>query len=794
MENSMEKGTQGLNPTIFSIVSIIILLALTVALFADVLFSEKEIVISIPNADLANQFAYWREFGFNQLRQGVFALWNPHVFSGLPFFGGFQSALLYPFNLLYLILPLPAAINWSVALHVFLIGTFMYLWTWHRGLHPLACLVSSVLLMFCGAHFMHIQAGHLPHLCTMTWAPLLFLSIDGFFQKRSLGWCLLGTLAIAMQILAGYPQHVFYTAIAGIIYAGLCIAKAQKRTQIAVGFLSMYAGAIALGAVQLLTGMQVALESIRSGGLSYEFAASHSFPPENLVTFLAPSFFGDYKTLLYWGRWYLWEASLFVGLTGLFLAIYGAAKGKGNKRRFSLAMASLLLLLALGGYTPLFKILHAWVPGFDKFRGSSKFIFQASLFIAMLAGIGLDHMVRFGRVHRRTILMILALGFLLGAVSGYMRHSAGLPNTATWWNEAMYHLYATGESWVPEKHYIDPQFVNKACLLASKSLMIPAVLSLVIAILLFASRMSQKAIYVIALIAIIEIFVFARTSVSSFPIASIQVPQIKQVLDAHPGDYRIFNRANCNSAMSTGGQDIWGYDSIVLKRYAEFMTFTQGYSPEEATQNVGFAKWHKLYKMLRCRFSFIPEGNKITIYEAEHVLPRLQLIQNYIILRDRDQIFRMMADDSFDPRQKVILESLPDPQPVISEERGTATVVDSSTDYLIIEADIPHPSILLITDAYSRGWRARALPGSSQTEYRVMPANYVLRAIPLFAGHHRIRVEYLPLPFQIGKWVSVMALVIYTILTGWHIRRRRGNVAINPRCATSHQDSESITH
>lgn len=782
------------NPTISSLAFMVILLALTVAMFGDVLFSEEEMVLSIPNTDLAKQFAYWREFGFNQLKQGVFALWNPHVFSGVPFFGGFQSALLYPLNFLYLILPLSKAINWSVALHVFLIGAFMCLWTWHRGLHPLASLVSSVLLMFCGAHFMQIQAGHLPHLCTMTWAPLLFLSIDGFSERRSLGWCLLGAFAVTMQILAGYPQHVFYTAIAAVMYTGLCMAKAEERTRIAVGFLVMYAGAGALGAVQLLTGIQVAAESIRSGGLSYQFASSFSLPPENLVTFLAPRFFGDVTTLAYWGRGYLWETSLFLGLTGLVLAIHGAIRGESGKRRFSLTMASLLLLLALGGYTPLFKILHAWIPGFDKFRGSSKFIFQASLFITMLAGIGLDHLLRFGPVRRRTILMILALGFFLGAVSAYMSHSAPLPNAASWWKEAMYRIYATQESWVPERYYLDPQFVHKACLLASKSLMIPAALSIVVAVLFFASRMSQKWIYVIALIAITEIFVFARTSLSSFPIASVRVPQVRQFLDGHPGDYRIFNAAKMNSSMSTGGLDIWGYDSIVLRRYAEFMTFTQGYPPDEATQNVGFLRWNGLYRMLRCRFSLIPEGDKVTILEASDVLPWLQLIQDYVVMRDRDQMFRVMGDDSFDPRQMVILESPPYPKPVMSKERGTAMVIDSSTDYLTIEADLPHPSILLITDAYSRGWRARALPGSCQREYEVMPANYVLRAIPLSGGHHRIRVEYVPLAFRIGKWVSVAAVMCYILLTGWHIRRSRVNVAVDSHTEMSRHDSESRTN
>jgi len=99
-------------------------------------------------------------------------------------------------------------------------------------------------------------------------------------------------------------------------------------------------------------------------------------------------------------------------------------------------------------------------------------------------------------------------------------------------------------------------------------------------------------------------------------------------------------------------------------------------------------------------------------------------------------------------------------------------VIDSSSDHLTVEADLPGPAILLITDTYSDGWNARALPGSSQQEYVVMPANYILRAIPLSRGYHRIRIEYKPLTFQIGKWISMGSFVSCMIFLGWHLRKK----------------------
>ena len=69
--------------------------------------------------------------------------------------------------------------------------------------------------------------------------------------------------------------------------------------------------------------------------------------------------------------------------------------------------------------------------------------------------------------------------------------------------------------------------------------------------------------------------------------------------------------------------------------------------------------------------------------------------------------------------------------------------------------------------------RRAYLPESSQRRYEVMPANYVLRAIPLSAGHHRIRLEYLPAGFVVGKWISLVSCAAYLGGLGWYLLRRR---------------------
>src|SRR5437667_3164923 len=208
-----------------TIVSLILLLAVALAMFADLLFAGATRVLGHPGSDMFLQYFAWREFGFRELAKGNLALWNPHIFSGAPFFGAMQSALLYPPNWLFLALPLPLATNWSIALSVWLLGAFMYLWAWRRGLHPFAAFVSAALLMFCAPYFLHVPAGHLNILCAIPWIPLLFLAIEEWLASRRLAWCLIGMLTVSMQILSGHPQYVYFTALAAGGYALLRVAE-----------------------------------------------------------------------------------------------------------------------------------------------------------------------------------------------------------------------------------------------------------------------------------------------------------------------------------------------------------------------------------------------------------------------------------------------------------------------------------------------------------------------------------------------------------------------------------------
>jgi hypothetical protein len=201
------------------------------------------------------------------------------------------------------------------------------------------------------------------------------------------------------------------------------------------------------------------------------------------------------------------------------------------------------------------------------------------------------------------------------------------------------------------------------------------------------------------------------------------------------------------------------------------MTFTQGGNPDRATQFVFFHNPPRQYDMLRLRYAFMPAGEKYALIENPSPMPHALLLTDYRVLPSFNAMFGALADPKFDPWHTVLLESPPDPQPVLADHPGRVRVVGETSDTLDLEADLASPALLLVTDLYSRDWIARALPGSVQQEYQVLPANYILRAVPLSAGHHELRMEYDPPSFRHGLIISAIAWLIWVGLW-WRTRRR----------------------
>jgi hypothetical protein len=735
---------------------------LTLVLFGTVLFSRGPIVITHAGGDVTSQFRYWYQFGFSHMREGTLPLWNPHAYSGYPFFGNWQTALLYPFNWLHLIVPWYTAVNWVVAIHFFLMGWFTSLWCRYRMISPIGAILAGVIAVGGGGYFLHIYAGHIPFVCAGAWSPLILLCADGMLRQRNWWWVRLGTFALAMQILAGFPQVVYYTGLMTGVYTLLQLPQCRHRWFPIVGLLVMAIAACGIDALQLGVGLETAADSVRGGGANISLAASYSLAPENLPTIIMPHYLGDMSEFHpYFGRWFLWETCLFVGSGGLCLGLFGMFDRNNRAASVATFMCILAAALAVGSYTSLFPILYKYVPLYSSFRVSGRFGFFFTLFMGMLAGFG------YGRIRNATNpnpwlgTIFVIPGLLAVSFSLWMSHHPDL--NAKIWDTAMDRLWATGQTILPKKVHADPKYRESVPIYTNLQFLITgATLCFVGGLVTLAARRKWAA-SLLAIAAAVEILGFDIHQLDAQR-ADIPLPQNWQAgLADVRGDERVClpSLIFADSGAAYGQDDIWGYDPFMPRRYAEFMAMTQGKNPDTTGYDLGIHKVSPLLKMVRLGI-YMNEDDKPPT-RLEGALPQALIVYQWKLAHSRDEAFALFQDPSFNPSKTVVLETTPSPLPDPSGAGGVVQLANQTSDSMEIHADLKKPGILLVTDAYARGWRVKEMGTGQQIVPALLPGDWCLRAIPLSAGQHDLKIAYEPSSFYWGRPVTLIFMTAFMV-------------------------------
>jgi len=737
------------------------LLGLCLLVMGDVLIGRRG-VISASYGDISYYFIYSRQYAFTHLREGHIPQWDPYIYSGTPFFGGWQAGVLYPPNWLYLVLGLKAALVLDVFLSTFMAGLFTSLIAAKYGFHPVARLLAGTIVMFSGAFFAHVWPGHLSALAAMAWTPLAVLAVDELIDRPHLRSALMGMGAVAMQVLAGHPQTVFNTAFTIAVYALIRMIRAPHKPAIAISLVSTAVGGALIAAVQLLTGIQVASEGVRTAATTYSFVTQFSFPPENILTLLAPQFFGNLRSVDYWGRSYYWEAGAFVGIATLVLAIAGYHHGTSDRRRLWLTMALLLFVVALGKHTPVFSVLYRIVPGFASFRSPNRFIYESTLFVALLASAGLDAILRGAKVSKA----VISAAWAIAATAAACAVLARMPSI-------LHMLLALRNSNEPGRHIYLATLSTPACDLARTSLELATGVALIVAICSSLCRCSSRWRYALALIAFVELVSFARTNVTTFKPEVSYPPALREWYRQHPGNYRVLQRGDPpNSAIGLGTCDIWGYDPVAQYRYVELLTASQHRDVNNPSIDMLPDYWTDVFSILGCRYILIAyEGGEVSLPVAR-ALPLVSVVYDYDVLPSRQLIFDTLTRRSFDGSKTVVLES---PPQVATAQPALPPLVKLTwltTDSMEVDVTTQTPGILLVNETYSRFWRATALPGSAQHSYAIQPGDYTQMALPIQAGRHRILLRYQPTIFVPGALISTIALVAFLVVCGIELRRR----------------------
>lgn len=733
-------------------------LLLPACLLGKCLVSSEWILSDGPRSDIFNMFYHMQSLAHEGFAKGEIITWNPYIQGGTPFLGAFQYALLYPPNWVCSLLPLPLALNWLIYAHIVLMGTTMYCWATFRKISAPGAFLAGVVMMFCGPYFSRLTAGHIPHLCAMAWIPLVFLGIDGWIQQRKARWIVISAGAAALQIYAGFPQYFYYTAMFAGLYSLFSIYKIEEKKSAVLGLLAIYPLAVLLSAAQLLPGYAAAAESVRAGGVSYEFFSENALPWENISLIFAPWTLGGFKNIPYWGGSHIAEAMPYCGVGAFFLAIVCWLREiRINKAKY-LVLVVFAVVLALGYNTPLNRLMFDYMPGYSSFRSVTRLTIFLALFVALLSGQAVgDYMGATKTTKRTGYLMLGAVAGLL--LTGILLYTDCLnqafENFIKWM--AGHPTSYMAKNLVSNANYITAARVDSAVAL----LMGAMTLLLFSVILIFIKRNSLGKILLVALAAGDLVF-FASRQITRYETAYMDYAPIAAFRQQHPGDFRDLNLVNPDSDILLRAEGLWGYDALVSKRYAEFIAFSQGIHPDQASMNVVVTKNSRLFSMLRARYAFVPTtaGIKAQMMHDD-VLPRFFVTGKYEIVPDRNQILTSLLNSSFDFKKDIIVERSPGFPATDRPAAAEIQVVESKTNKWVVSVKTDAPTMLVMTDSYSRDWKAKAMRGSAETQYDLMPVNYAIRGIPLkTAGTHLLEIKYAPSGYRLG-----IILTVFTALS-----------------------------
>ncbi len=712
------------------------------------------------------QFIPWRELALKVASLGHIPLWNPLLGMGAPLLANYQSALLYPPNLLLGLTGPAWGGGFLVALHLIWAAWGMALLARRLGVGDLAQVIAGLAFSLSG--YMVARAGFLTINAAAAWLPWLILAAENLIEAtaRDRAWSsmipstALLSLVFSMQWLAGHAQTAWYSLV--LVVSWMLWRTFERRgdrspVRVVTGLALAGAFGFALAAIQLIPTLEYLANSQRSAAVSRDFALTYSFWPWRLIGLIAPSLFGNPASGDYWGYGNFWEDAIYVGVLPVVMAIAGlmrqsrACRPHSGLVRFLAVAGGLSLLLALGKNTPVFPFLFDHVPSFDLFQAPTRWTLVLVFCVALLAAVGVDewgrptgrglYWSRLGTVGAGVVMLVSPLGpFILDGVQPtFVRGLAWAGGLLCVTGIlTLVHPLDRSNRWV----WLAGGFVLLDLTLVGVGLN-PSIDSSV-----FASRgdltgaeeshrsyMTAEAEYKLKF-------------VDAFPFSGFHSNlTIDSLLDLGiPNTLILQSRSSANN-----------FDPILPERYAVLVDGLDGLKTDHQPAI--------LQLMGVSSFEFLDDNGRLRQTNVENAR-RVRVVGSARWVASGPEALANVLDPVFIPDEAVVLEGTGSSQS--ADIVADAEVIPSADPNEVqIHVSTDAQAWLVLSDVWYPGWRAFVDDGKVEI-YR---ADYLFRAVSVPGGEHTVRFEYSPSSFWVGLGLSAIA---WLALIGLLWRQSRG--------------------
>src|SRR6266568_3629071 len=360
---------------------------------SDMLFFRDIFHYSLPLA----------RFIHTMVRQGLLPYWNPYYNWGQHVLSDPNALFFYPSTLFLVLLPADFAVSMHFVVHFAWAGVGTYVLARRWGQRRDAALFAALFFALSGPL---LSLGNFyNHAASASWIPWVLVAADRVLVMRTVRAWIVFTLVVALQFLAAeFVTWMVSFALAAAYIASELWAERQLFTRRALDFLTGFAivgiVALALSAVQLFPALELLRNSRRSLGISLAEATFWSLHPLQLLEFVVPDFFGSpFPPLSKWkevlnGVNLPYLVSFYVGFIPAFLATAAWCAGRNRRGRYALGAIAVLMLVALGRFTPIFAFLFKVFPAVRLVRYPVKLVVPSAMLVAISAGWGFETLGR----------------------------------------------------------------------------------------------------------------------------------------------------------------------------------------------------------------------------------------------------------------------------------------------------------------------------------------------------------------------------------------------------------------
>jgi hypothetical protein len=757
--------------------------------------SQDIIKIYYPHDDL---------FG-KMLKEWKLCLWNPYNFCGHPLFAESRTAVLYPLKMIiYFFFPTGKAYSLLIITNHILMGTGMVLFLKEMKLSNLSSLTGALLWMYNG--YISLNLEYSTHIQTGVYIAFNLLLINRFVRnpRERLNYLLM-IFSLAMTILSGHLQYIFYVILFSFLYFLFQIISSNEILnnkkhifRVTVMFAAAFFASLVISSGQVIPSLQLAGLSDRPAGENLMY---HSYiTPVNLATLIYPCAAGDINGNFYFspehsGVHNNMETSTFIGIICLQFFIFAFIFPGWKKEKIFFSIFILLPFLVLFKIPPFNLIFY--LPVFSQtnaFRLFYLFHFAAAVIVAT----GAEHLIKNEKKRKINIFILIMTIVYLINLACLSRFFSYVTNNI---DKIMISYMKINEVNKNDISFIINKILQNYSI-GNIFFLIPLITWSVSLILLYIFNNSTRGkkiflLYIMIILAAGELFIYGintqaisiekdiyfKTQITDFLIKNNNYGRISSY------NY-IMSLPQPNQFMPYSIMDTSGYASIYPGRYFKFIESLNNdknsfylepiiSNPENYSKGIEQIlsikyyfnydeKEFQLEKRYPGRYRKVFHAEKIELIENLDFTPPVFTVGRYKIIKNEKEILNFLKSEKFKPLEEMILET---PVPEIPENKGKGKRQDIIKITKFIPGEInmeifsenPENYLLFISDNYYPGWKA-TVDGRETPVYR---ANYLFKAVPIISSNkkiHKIKLNFSPDLYKITITAGFISLLVLILL------------------------------